>query len=75
MSFDMRLALVINRSAGTFRRLPILPTVDAIADVLRQAGHIVEVQVVGHRDLPSALSGCARRRDIDAVIAGGGDGT
>lgn len=75
MSFGMRLALIINRSAGTFRRLPLDPTVDAIAAALRAGGHSVEPLVVGRRDLPRALSAAAARADIDAVIAGGGDGT
>lgn len=75
MSFDMHLALVINQSAGTFRRLPLEPTVAAIADALRAAGHQVELVVCGRRDLAGALSAMAQRADIDAVISGGGDGT
>jgi diacylglycerol kinase family enzyme len=71
----MRLALVINRAAGTFRRLPLEPTVDAIAGALRQAGHEVAVEVCGRRDLAARLSAAALRPDLDAVIAGGGDGT
>lgn len=75
MSFGMRLALVINRSAGTFRRLPLESTVDAVVEALRRGGHEVEVEVTGRRDLAQALSSLALRPDIDAVIAGGGDGT
>jgi diacylglycerol kinase family enzyme len=71
----MRLALVINRAAGTFRRLPLESTVDAIAGALRQAGHDVAVEVCGRRDLATRLSALAIRPDIEAVIAGGGDGT
>lgn len=75
MSLVMRIALVVNRSAGTFRRLPLEPTVAAIADRLRQAGHEVTVELPGRRDLPAALSAAAGRGDVDAVLAGGGDGT
>ncbi|MEW5726980.1 MAG: lipid kinase MamU [Pseudomonadota bacterium] len=71
----MRLALVVNPSAGTFRRMPLAPTVEAIARALRQEGHSVEVSVPARRDIPAALSAMAARPDIDAVIAGGGDGT
>jgi diacylglycerol kinase family enzyme len=71
----MRLALVINRSAGTFHRLPLDPTVAAIAGVLRQAGHDVEAMVCGRRDLAGTLSMLAQRADVDAVMCGGGDGT
>lgn len=75
MSFGMRLALAINRSAGTFRRLPLEPTIDAMVHALRAAGHHVEVELAGRRDLAQVLSSLALRSDLDAVIAGGGDGT
>lgn len=75
MSFGMRLALVINRSGGTFRRLPLDATVQAVADALRQGGHEVEVDVAGRRDLAAMLSSKALRPDLDAVVVGGGDGT
>lgn len=75
MSFGMRLALVINHSAGTFRRLALEPTVDAIAAALRDGGHQVEVVVCGRRDLAEALSALAQNPDMDAVMVGGGDGT
>lgn len=71
----MRLALLVNRSAGTFRRLPLDPTVAAIGAALRAGGHEVETLVVNRRDMPAALSELAARPDVEAVIAGGGDGT
>ncbi|KAF0224775.1 MAG: sphingosine kinase and enzyme related to diacylglycerol [Rhodospirillaceae bacterium] len=71
----MRLALVINRSAGSFRRLPLEPTVEAIAAIFRRHGHDLAVTVCGKRDLPAALAQWVRRDDIDAIIIGGGDGT
>jgi diacylglycerol kinase family enzyme len=71
----MHLSLVINRSAGSFRKLPMEPTVAAIADIFRAAGHRVDVAMCGHRDLSMTLSSLADRPDIDAVVIGGGDGT
>jgi diacylglycerol kinase family enzyme len=71
----MRLALVINHSAGTFRRLPLEPTVEAVAEALRAGGHDVEILLCGRRDLAGTLSSLAQRADLDAVVAGGGDGT
>lgn len=71
----MRLALVINRSAGSFRRLPLEPTAEAIAAIFRRHGHDLTVNVCGKRDLPAALAQWVRRDDIDAIIIGGGDGT
>lgn len=71
----MRLALVVNRSAGTFRRLPLQATVSAIVEQLSQQGHHVEVEITDKRQLASALSAWTRRDDMDAVVVGGGDGT
>lgn len=71
----MRLALVINRSAGTFRRLPVAETVAALAAVLTGAGHAVRTEIVGRRELARTLSALAEAADIDAVLVGGGDGT
>lgn len=71
----MRLALVVNRSAGTFRRLPLQATVAAIVEQLSQQGHHVEVEIAGKRQLAACLSAWARRDDMDAVVVGGGDGT
>lgn len=71
----MRLALVINRSAGSFRRLPLDSTVSAISDALKGAGHEVEPYLVGRRDLARTLSVLSNRQDLDAVVVGGGDGT
>jgi diacylglycerol kinase family enzyme len=71
----MRLALVINRSAGTFRRLPLDRTVEAIVAALAEAGHVVQTEVVGRRELARTLTALADNRALDAVVVGGGDGT
>lgn len=71
----MRIALVVNRSAGTFNRLPLEPTVSAVAEVFRTYGHTVETAICGRRDLAGVLSGLPARNDLDAVVCGGGDGT
>ncbi|MGE5506042.1 MAG: lipid kinase MamU [Actinomycetota bacterium] len=71
----MQLAFVVNRSAGSFRHLPLDRTVEAVAAALADAGHQVRTEVVGRRDLAAALSALAARTDVDAVVVGGGDGT
>ncbi len=71
----MHLSLVINRSAGAFRRLPLEPTATSIAEIFRNAGHRVDMAICGHRDLSATLSTLAGRDDMDAVVIGGGDGT
>ncbi|MBI3443892.1 MAG: sphingosine kinase [Magnetospirillum sp.] len=71
----MRLALVINRSAGSFRTLPMDGTVAAVVAALAEAGHVVRTEVVGRRELARTLSSVAAQDDLDAVVVGGGDGT
>ncbi len=71
----MRLALVINRSAGSFRTLPLDATIAAITAALTESGHSVETHLVGRRELAQTLSAMAGRDELDAVVVGGGDGT
>ena len=71
----MRLALLINRAAGSFRRLPLEETVAAIVDRLRLGGHLVEVDIRDPAELPMALTALAGDQRLDAVVVGGGDGT
>lgn len=71
----MRLALVINRSAGGFRRFPPAATVAAIRDAFVERGHQVELRMIGRHDLPACLAALSARNDLDAVVIGGGDGT
>lgn len=71
----MRLALLVNKSAGTFRRLPLAGTVQSVALALSDAGHRVEVKVADRRDVAAILTALASRDDLDAVVVGGGDGT
>ncbi|TAN56206.1 MAG: sphingosine kinase [Magnetospirillum sp.] len=71
----MRLALVINRSAGSFRTLPLDATAAAITAALAGAGHVIESHLVDRRELAQTLSALAGRDDLDGVVVGGGDGT
>jgi diacylglycerol kinase family enzyme len=71
----MRVALVLNRSAGGFRRLPVAATVAAIRNAFCERGYQVELRVIGRRELTGCLAALAGRDDLDAVVVGGGDGT
>ncbi|EPY01916.1 lipid kinase MamU [Magnetospirillum fulvum] len=71
----MRLALVINRSAGGFRRFRPAATVAAIRDAFIERGHQVELRMIGRHDLPACFAALSGRDDLDAVVIGGGDGT
>ena len=75
MLSPMRVALILNRSAGTFRRLDPESCRHRLVSILEGAGHVVESRLVGRRDLAGTLSGLAARDDLDGVVVGGGDGT
>ena len=71
----MRFAAVLNQDGGTLRTIDM----DAFADRLRQtleaAGHSIEIDIVAGRDIATALEKAIARRNVDVVLAGGGDGT
>ena len=71
----MRLALLINRSAGSFRHLVLESTVSAVMRALKAGGHSVELVICGRRNLPVRAAELAARDDLDGVVVGGGDGT
>jgi diacylglycerol kinase family enzyme len=71
----MRFAAVLNQDGGTLRTIDI----DAFSGQLRQtleaAGHSVHIDIVAGREVAAALEKAIARRNIDVVLAGGGDGT
>ncbi|RVD24620.1 diacylglycerol kinase family lipid kinase, partial [Mesorhizobium sp. M4A.F.Ca.ET.020.02.1.1] len=71
----MRFAAVLNRDGGTLRTTDLSGFCDRLRQTLEAAGHSVDVDVVAGEDIAAALQKAARRRDVDVVLAGGGDGT
>lgn len=71
----MRIALVINHSSGSFRRLDPQETQERIVLGLEAAGHVVESIGCGRRDIAAALNRVAADPGYDLVMTGGGDGT
>ena len=71
----MRYHLVLNRNGGTFSTLD-MDAFRASADaLLRASGHKATFDIVGGSEIEAALERGAREDGIDAMIAGGGDGT
>ena len=71
----MKIALVLNRDAGTLRGLDPQKVGDEIADIFRAAGHHVDVEVAVGRDAVAAIERSCKSKSADAVVVGGGDGT
>jgi len=71
----MRFAAVLNQDGGTLRTTDLAAFSDQLQQTLEAAGHSVRIDIVPGRDIADALEKAIARRNIDVVIAGGGDGT
>jgi diacylglycerol kinase family enzyme len=71
----MKIKAIFNRDGGTFRTTDMEAYSAKVTDVFRAAGHDIEIAVVAGAEMEEALQKTARRSDLDAMIAGGGDGT
>ena len=68
----MRAAVIVNQGAGTVQRQELTP--DQLRDAFAAAGVEAEVHFVDGAEIPEAAR-AALARGVDALIAGGGDGT
>ena len=71
----MRFAAVLNRDGGTLRTIDIDAFSERLRHTLEAAGHTVQVDIVPGREVAAALEKAITKRNIDVVLAGGGDGT
>lgn len=71
----MKLKAVFNRDGGTFKTTDMEAYCARAEQIFRAAGHDICFSVVAGRDVVEQLEAAAREEGIDALIAGGGDGT
>jgi diacylglycerol kinase family enzyme len=71
----MKIKAIFNRDGGTFRTTDMEAYSTKVKDVFREAGHEIEIAVVAGSQMEETLQQTAQRDDLDAMIAGGGDGT
>lgn len=71
----MRLKAVFNRDGGTFKTTDMDAYCARAEEIFRAAGHDISFSVVAGSDLVERLEASAHEEGIDALIAGGGDGT
>lgn len=71
----MKFHAVLNRHGGTLKTLDIDAFASRMREKLVAAGHEVEIEIVEGKDVVDALDRASRRRSVDAVIVGGGDGS
>lgn len=71
----MRFIAVLNRSGGTLRTMDLEAfSANAVA-IFGRHGHELECRVVAGGEVDGALRKAATSAGVDAIIAGGGDGT
>ncbi|NVP54235.1 diacylglycerol/lipid kinase family protein [Mycoplana rhizolycopersici] len=71
----MRIQAIFNKDGGTFRTTDMEAYVRHAESVFAAAGHHLDCDVVEGADIEMTLRRCADRTDLDAMLAGGGDGT
>lgn len=71
----LRFLALLNRDGGTLRTTDLDAFSARMRDTLEAAGHSLEVEIVRGDEIVEALDKASRRRNIDVVMAGGGDGT
>ncbi len=71
----MKIKAIFNRDGGTFRTTDMEAYGAKAQEIFRGAGHDIEIAVVEGSEMSDTLEKTARRDDLDAMIAGGGDGT
>lgn len=71
----MRIQAIFNRDGGTFRSTDMEAYAREAEMIFADAGHHLDCDIVEGADMEMALARCADRTDLDAMLAGGGDGT
>jgi len=71
----MKIKAIFNRDGGTFRTTDMDAYSQKAEEVFRAAGHEIEITVASGDGMAEILEKTARRDDLDAMLAGGGDGT
>ncbi len=71
----MKLALVLNRNAGTLRGMDADEAARELTAIFSDAGHTVTTTLAEGAGLIDALKAAAKAKGTEVLVAGGGDGT
>lgn len=71
----MHVIAILNKDGGTFRTMDMEAFCAKAREVFAAAGHTLDTRIVAGAGLQAALSAAAQDPSVDAVLAGGGDGT
>lgn len=71
----MRFKALFNRDGGTFRTTDMEAYAKKAEQVFQDAGDEIDCEIVSGKDIVAALEKAAGEAGVEALIAGGGDGT
>lgn len=71
----MRVAAILNRDGGTLRTLDVEALAHRAAEIFAESGHTLDVHIVSADRVEATLRRAADDDQIEAIMAGGGDGT
>ena len=71
----MKIALILNRDAGTLRTLDVTAVSEELAGIFRAEGHNATPVVTAGEDAVAVIRKAAIAEETDAIVVGGGDGT
>ncbi|UJW87117.1 NAD(+)/NADH kinase [Devosia sp. SL43] len=71
----MRIVAILNRDGGTLRTMDLEIFCTTAREVFERHGHVLECKIVAGNAVEAALQTAAKTKGVDAILAGGGDGT
>lgn len=71
----MHVVAILNRDGGTLRTMDLTAFCATMREVFERHGHVIDCEVVSGAKVAKRLRAAATTRGVDAVLAGGGDGT
>jgi diacylglycerol kinase family enzyme len=71
----MHVRAILNRDGGTLRTMDMDALCESAERAFSAAGHTLECQVIKGSEVATALQAAADDDSVDAILAGGGDGT
>ncbi len=71
----MRIRAILNRDGGTLRTMDLDAFCEQAKGVFGGAGHTLDCRIIKGSEVSRALDEAASDPEVDAILAGGGDGT
>ncbi|WP_297111436.1 diacylglycerol kinase family protein [uncultured Devosia sp.] len=71
----MKFRAILNRDGGTLRTLDLDALCDRANTLFANQGHTLDCRIVAGADVEGAIQAAADDAEVEAIIAGGGDGT